>query len=280
MKKIWNNTSARFKIGFVAVGILVICAFILTQLYTGPNIIEYNTYKKNLPISSENLLGTTALGQDTFWMLMFSLRNSIMIGVIVGVFGTVVGVLYGLIAGFVGGALDRVMMTISDTFIVIPSLPVLILMTALMSGSLTILPIALVLSLFAWAHPARHVRAMCLSMRERDFISTARFSGEGILQIVVTEILPYLLTWSLSNFMNAILVAIGQESSLAVLGLSSSNLPTLGNMIKWARDRNAILGGRWLWVGSPIVTTMVLFISLFMLITGYNEYISKKRGRL
>lgn len=280
MKKIWNNTSARFKIGIFVVIILVISAFLATLFYTGPSITEYNSYKKNMPMSAQHPLGTTSLGQDTFWMLLFSLKNSITIGVIVGIFGTVVGVLYGLIAGFVGGTLDRVMMTISDTFIVIPSLPVLILMTSLMSGSLSVMPIALVLSLFAWAHPARHVRAMSLSIKERDFISTARFSGEGILQIVVTEILPYLLTWSLSNFMNAILVAIGQESSLAVLGLSSSTLPTLGNMIQWSRDRNAIMGKRWLWIGSPIVTTMILFISLFMLITGYNEYISKKRGRL
>jgi len=279
-KKMWKNSSARFKIGFVCVFILVILAFVFTNFFCGTDIIVYNTYKKKMPISLAHPLGTTSLGQDTFWMLLFSLKNSIIIGLIVGIFGTIVGVLYGLISGFVGGAVDRVMMTISDTFIVIPSLPVLILMTSLMSGTLSILPIALILSLFAWAHPARHVRAMCLTMKERDFISTARFSGENVFQIVVTEILPYLLTWSLSNFMNAILVAIGQESSLAVLGLSSSTLPTLGNMIQWARNRNAIMGKQWAWVGSPIVTTMILFIALFMLITGYNDYISKKRGRL
>ena len=280
VKKMWRNTPPRFKIGFVCVFLLVILAIVFTSFYCGADIAVYNTYKKKMAASLAHPLGTTSLGQDTFWMLLFSLRNSIFIGLIVGIFGTVVGVLYGLISGFMGGAVDRIMMTISDTFIVIPSLPVLILMTALMSGTLSILPMALILSLFAWAHPARHVRAMCLTMKERDFISTARFSGETVLQIVVTEILPYLLTWSLSNFMNAILVAIGQESSLAVLGLSSSTLPTLGNMIQWARNRNAILGKQWLWVGSPIVTTMVLFISLFMLITGYNDYISKKRGRL
>jgi len=120
---------------------------------------------------------------------------------------------------------------------------------------------------------------MCLTMKERDFIATARFSGEGVFQIVITEILPYLLTWTLSNFMNAVLSAIGQESSLAVLGLSSSTLATLGNMIEWARNRNAIMAGRWLWIGAPVVTTMILFISLFMLISGYNDYIAKKRGR-
>jgi len=278
MKRVWKHAPARFHIGFITVAFLVLISFGVTAFYNGPDISLYNSFKKNLPASFDHFLGTTALGQDTFWMLLFSLRNSILIGLIVATFGTVVGVLYGLIAGFVGGALDRVMMTVADTFIVIPSLPILILMTALMGGSMSIVPLALVLALFAWAYPSRHVRAMCLSMRERDFIHTARFSGESMIQIIVTEILPYLLTWSLSNFMNAVLVAIGQESSLAVLGLSSSKLPTLGNMIQWARNRNAILAKQWLWVGSPIVTTMLLFITLFMLISGYNDYIAKKRG--
>jgi peptide/nickel transport system permease protein len=279
MRRVWKHAPARFKIGLVLVMLLLVLAFIVTLFYDGPDIAQYNSYKKNLKASWDHLLGTTSLGQDTFWMLLFSLRNSILIGLIVAVFGTVIGVLYGLIAGFVGGLVDRTMMMIADTFIVIPALPILILMTALMSGSLTIVPIALILSLFAWAHPSRHVRSMCLSIKERDFIATARFSGESTFQIVVTEILPYMLTWSLSNFMNAVLVAIGQESSLAVLGLSSSNLPTLGNMIQWARNRNAILGGRWLWIGSPIAMTAVLFIALFMFITGYNDYMAKKRGR-
>lgn len=279
MKKFWKNAPGRFKVGFIAVMILLILAFVVTLFYHGPSVTEYNTFKKDLPASSDHLLGTTSLGQDTFWMLMFSLRHSIMIGVLVAIIGGVVGVLYGLIAGFVGGAVDRVMMTVADTFIVIPSLPILILMTALLSGSMSILPMALTLSMFAWAHPSRTVRAMTLTMKERDFISTARFSGENMFQIVVTEILPHMLTWVLSNFMNAVLVAIGQESSLAVLGLSSSTMPTLGNMIQWARYRGAVMRGKWLWIGSPIVTTIVLFVSLFMLITGYNDYIAKKRGR-
>lgn len=279
MKKFWKNAPIRFKIGLIAVAILLVLAFVVTLFYTGVDVTLFNTFKKDQPASAEHPLGTTSLGQDTFWMLLFSLKHSIMIGLMVAVIGGVVGVLFGLIAGFLGGGVDRVMMTVADTFIVIPSLPILILMTALLSGSMSIVPMALTLSLFAWAHPSRTVRSMTLTMKERDFISTARFSGESMFQIVTTEILPHMLTWTLSNFMNAVLVAIGQESSLAVLGLSSSTLPTLGNMIQWARNRNAIMAGRWLWIGSPIVTTIVLFISLFMLITGYNDYIAMKRGR-
>ena len=278
MKRVWKNAPMRFKVGFVVTALLVIIAFGVTIFYNGPDLTHYNSYRKNMPVSWLHPLGTTALGQDIFWMLLFSLRNSIMIGVIVATFGTVVGVLYGLISGFLGGAADRVMMVIADTFIVIPSLPILILMTALMGGSMSILPLALILALFAWAYPSRHVRSICLSMRERDFIQTARFSGEKLLQIVVAEILPYLLTWSLSNFMNAVLVAIGQESSLAVLGLSSAKLPSLGNMIQWARARNAILGGLWLWIWPPIITIVVLLFGLFLFVSGYNEYIARKRG--
>ena len=95
----------------------------------------------------------------------------------------------------------------------------------------------------------------------------------------MTEILPFAFTWSLSNFMNATLSAIASESSLAVLGLSPANLITLGNMIQWARDFNAIMARRWLWFASPVVATVLLFVGLFMLITGYNDYLAMKRGR-
>lgn len=278
MKNLWIHSPARFRIGFVVVTFLLFMSFIVTLFYTGPDITQFNTYSRNLGPSLRNPLGTTAMGQDIFWMLLFSLRNSITIGVIVGTIGTVVGCLWGLASGFLGDAADRAMMTVSDSFIVIPALPVLMLMTSLIGGTMGIFVLALILGVFAWAHPSRHIRAICLSLRERDFIQTARFSGEKMFQIIVTEILPYLWTWALSNFMNAILVAIGMESTLAILGLSSATLPTLGNMIQWSRARGAVMLGLWYWIASPVVLIIVLFIALFMLISGYNVYFAKRRG--
>ncbi len=239
-----------------------------------------NVMQKNLPPSSEHFFGTTSQGQDIFWLLIEAIHNSLSIGFIVAFLGTVVGVFVGLVAGFVGGGVDRALMVITDTFVVIPSLPVLILMTALMKGSnSTVVLMALVLAMFAWAWPSRQIRSMALTIKERDFIHTAWFSGEGTIQVVVTEILPYALTWSLSNFMNATLSAIASESSLAVLGLSPASLVSLGNMIQWARQYNAIMAGRWNWILPPIIGTILLFVGLFMLITGYNDYMSMKRGR-
>ena len=278
MKKFWKNANGRLKTGMVMTAFFLVLGF---ALYYIPHVnpFTYNSYPGKLPPSGQHWLGTTSLGQDVFWLLMESIHNSLLIGLIVALIGTVVGVFVGLLAGFSGGAVDRMLTVVTDTFVVIPSLPILILMTSLMKGSSAAILMALVLAMFAWAWPSRQIRSMALTMKERDFIQTAWFSGEGTVQVIMTEILPFALTWSLSNFMNATLSAIASESSLAVLGLSPANLISLGNMIQWARERNAIFAGQWFWIGSPIVATVLLFIGLFLLITGYNDYLSRKRGR-
>ncbi|WZL79180.1 ABC transporter permease [Eubacteriales bacterium mix99] len=278
MKKFWKNANGRLKTGMVMTAFFLVLGF---ALYYIPHVnpFTYNSYPGKLPPSWQHWLGTTSLGQDIFWLLMEAIHNSLLIGLIVALIGTVVGVFVGLLAGFSGGVVDRVLTVVTDTFVVIPSLPILILMTSLMKGTSTAVLMALVLAMFAWAWPSRQIRSMALTMKERDFIQTAWFSGEGTVQVILTEILPFALTWSLSNFMNATLSAIASESSLAVLGLSPANLISLGNMIQWARERNAIFAGQWFWIGSPIMATVLLFIGLFLLITGYNDYLSRKRGR-
>lgn len=278
MKKFWKNSNSRLKAGIIITSFFIILGFGVFYI-PHSNPFSYNTYPPILNPSWENLLGTTSMGQDVFWLLIEAIHNSLTIGLIVALLGTVLGVLVGLLAGFSGGILDRVLTIVTDTFVVIPSLPILILMTALMKGSSTVIMMALVLAMFAWAWPSRQIRSLALTIKERDFIHTAWFSGEGTIQIVVTEILPFALTWSLSNFMNATLSAIASESSLAVLGLSPANLISLGNMIQWARARNAIFARQWFWIGSPIIATVLLFVGLFLMITGYNDYLSMKRGR-
>jgi peptide/nickel transport system permease protein len=278
LKKFWDNASFRFKTGIIVTLFFLFIGFVV-YFFPHQSPFAFNTYPPKLLPSGEHWLGTTSMGQDVLWLLVESIHNSLTIGLIVATIGTCLGVFVGLLAGFSGGALDRTLMVITDTFVVIPSLPILILMTALMKGSSTVVMMALVLAMFAWAWPSRQIRSMALSLKERDFIHTAWFSGEGTIQVVTTEILPYALTWSLSNFMNATLSAIASESSLAVLGLSPANLISLGNMINWARERNAIFAKQWFGIGSPIIATVVLFIGLFMLITGYNDYLAMKRGR-
>lgn len=277
-KQVWKNMSLRFKIGLGMVIFFLIMGFVV-YLFSPGKVMSLSTYKKNLAPSLEHFLGTNKQGQDIFWLLVEAVHNSMVLGFTVAGVSTIIGVFVGLLSGFIGGLADRIIMFICDVILVIPQLPILILMGALLKGRASVMSIAAILIIFNWVWPARQVRSMALTIREREFINTARFSGEGTVKIICVEIVPHVLSWAFANFVNTILVAIGSESSLAVLGLSSTTTPTLGNMIFWARQYQAILLKQWIWIGSPILAIVLLFIGLFLTYTGYNEYTAKKRGR-
>lgn len=277
-KQVWRSMSLRFKIGLGIVIAFFIIGFVV-YLFSPGSVMTLSAFKKNQAPSWEHLLGTNKQGQDIFWLLIESIHNSMILGIVVAAAATAIGVLVGLFAGFIGGAVDRAIMLLCDSVIVIPSLPILILLGALLRGRATTMMIAAILIIFNWPWPARQARSMALTIREREFVNTARFSGESTLKIVCVEIVPHVLSWAMANFVNTILVAIGSEASLAVLGLSSTTTPTLGNMIYWARQYQAIMKKQWIWIGSPVLATSILFIGLFLTYTGYNEYVAKKRGR-
>lgn len=273
-KKYWNF---RLCLGIILLGVFLFIGFIM-PLFCKVNPVEWQTYPRNKEPSLEHWLGTSGLGQDTFWLLAYSIRNSFMIGVMVAFFATLIGVFMGLLAGFKGGWLDRIITLLTDSFIVIPSLPILILISGMIKGAAPLIYIAVVLIIFNWPWPARQVRSMALSLRERDFINTALFSGESTGKIIVKEIFPFVMNWSMANFINTILVAIASESSLAVIGMSSNTTATLGTMIYWANEHQAMLSGSWFWLGAPVVSTALIFIALFLSMTGAQQMSAKRRG--
>jgi len=269
---------ARLKFGAPVVAVFLLFGFLL-PLFSSSDPTVWNMLPSNLPPSADHLFGTTDLGQDTFWFLSLAVRNSMIIGLMTAAVSTVIGVLVGLVAGYKGGLSDRLLTLLTDTFIVIPSLPILILIASLLKGRASLVLISLVLVAFNWPWPARQTRAMAMSLREREFVNTARFSGESTLRIILLEIFPYIRAWSMANFVNTVLVAIGAEAGLAVIGLSNMQQATLGTMIYWALQHQALLLGAWFWIGSPVVAVMILFLGLFALSTGVVQYSTARRGR-
>lgn len=274
MLKYWNF---RLKMGILILLFFLILGYLVPLLpHVSP--IDWGTYPKNLLPNAQHFLGTTNLGQDTFWLLCEAVRNSFTIGIEVAFFATLIGVFLGMIAGFRGGMTDRIITLVGDSFIVIPSLPILILLSSMIKGVGSLFYISVILILFNWPWPARQVRSMSLSLRENDFINTAQFSGQSMLKIIIKEIFPFISSWSIANFVNTILVAIAAESGLAIIGLSSNEKATLGTMIYWANQHQAMLGERWWWIGSPVVASSMIFIALFLTMTGYQLYNAKRRG--
>jgi peptide/nickel transport system permease protein len=270
--------NGRLKAGGALLLLFIIVGVILPH-FSPYDPRSWDAVPRNLQPSQAHLLGTTSLGQDTFWLLTLAVQNSLFVGVVVAFFATTIGVLAGLTGGYVGGSIDRGLTLLMDVFISVPSLPILILVASLLQGKTSLLTISLVLIVFNWPWPARQVRSIALSMREREFINTARFSGASTLSIIVREIFPYVLTWSLANFVNTVLVAIATESGLAVIGLSSVEQATLGTMIYWGLQYQALLAHRWWWIGTPVIAITLLFIALFLASTGFADFSAEQRGR-
>ena len=275
--KINNYWNFRLKMGAVLLGVFLVIGFVM-PVFCKVSPVQWQSYPRNMDPTAEHWLGTTGLGQDVFWLLAYSIRNSFLVGMGVAFFATAVGVFMGLLAGFKGGWADRIITLLTDSFIVIPSLPILILISSMLKGTAPLFYVAAVLVIFNWPWPARQVRSMALTLKERDFISTALFSGESTGKIILKEIFPFVMNWSLANFINTILVAIAAESSLAVIGMSSNTTATLGTMIYWANEHQAMLAGRWVWIGAPVVSTALIFIGLFLTMTGAQQMWAKRRG--
>lgn len=266
----------------LTLGIAILAVFVIGSVtlpfFTSVDPSRQGTYLKNLPISAKHLLGTNSQGQDIFWFLVFAIRNSLALGVAVSLCITAISTLVGLSAGYVGGWYERLVMLIIDSFITIPVLPILIVLGALVRGNTSFFVVGIILVIFGWAWGARTVRSMALSLREREFVNMARFSGAGTLDIITREIFPYVYAYMIVGFINTILFAINTEAALAVIGLSKVQVPTLGSIIFWALSYNALFIGQISWLVAPIVATVLLFLGLFLTSTGYNELFATRRG--
>lgn len=226
-----------------------------------------------------HVFGTTSRGQDTFWILTFAMRNTLLFGVAVAVLSRIISLAVGLVAGYVGGLTDRVLMSINDTFIVIPLFPLLVLCYFVLRDYMSWALLAVIMASLGWAYDARLIRSLMLSLKEREFTRTSIFSGMTMREIVLREHLPYVLPIVFSTTLNNINWSIGLEVTLSVLGFTDLDTPTVGTMIFWANQHSAMVSGVWWWFVFPTLFVTLTFIGLFLLAVSLNEYIDP-RSRL
>ncbi len=203
-------------------------------------------------------------------VLLVGAPRSLWIGIIAAGIGMFVGIILGFTAGFMGGWVDTVIRVISDSVITIPSLAVLIVISAFVSFN-NITYMALMLALFAWPGPTRLIRSQVLSMREQGYVQMARLSGASVFSIMFGEMMPNLLPYLAASFTGNVSGAILAATGLEVLGLGPTRIPTLGITIFYAIRAAAILRGMWWWWGTPIVALIVIFSGLFLMTIGLDE---------
>ena len=236
----------------------------------------WTVFPRDLEPSAINWLGTDSKGQDIFWTATFAVRNSLIIAVIAGLVSRVITVPVGMMAGYKGGSTDRVLMFISDSFLVIPLFLIIIMLAMLVRDKMNLVTLGFLLAFFGWAWDARVVRSEILSLRERGFTQTAILSGTGTLRLVLNEYVPFVTPLIFATLINVMSWAIGLEITLAFLGLVNLEIPTLGTMIYWALSYQAILLGYWWWILTPVILSILLFVALYWLSVSVSEYLDPR----
>ncbi|MFN8439314.1 MAG: ABC transporter permease [Caldilineaceae bacterium] len=265
----------RFTMGFGIVVLMLIFAGL--ALFSPYDPTLWGEVPRDMRPSAQYWLGTDSNGQDIFWMATFAVRNSLTIALIAGLVSRVIAVTVGMVSGYLGGGADRVLMFVSDGLLVIPLFLMIIMFAMLIRDHMNVVSLGLLLAIFGWAWDARLIRSQILSLREREFTKTAVLSGAGTMQLVFNEYMPYSTPLIFSTLINNMAWAIGLEITLAILGLLDLSIPTLGTMLYWAINYQAVLLGRWWWVLTPIVLAILLFVALYWLSVSTSEYLDPRK---
>lgn len=234
------------------------------------NPMSQGKFKVFEPPSPQHLLGTDRFGRDVVSLLLVGLRFSLSIGILAGIIGTLVGAAVGLVAGFYGGLVDTILRSSTDMILVIPTLPLLLTLSAYIK-KLDVVTMAILLAAFSWPFSARTIRAQVLSLRERNYIDLARASNLSGLEIVFQEIMPNLLPYIGVGLAASTVGAILAEFGLEVLGLGPGNVSTLGLMINWAIGWGVLTLGKGIIVAAPATVLVLIFLSLNFINIGLEQ---------
>jgi peptide/nickel transport system permease protein len=264
----------RFRIAFIFLAAILLMVFLSFFSPYDPN--QTFVVAMDAPPSPDYVFGTNSRGQDIFWWMTFAIRNSLLLGVITAVISRVIAILVGLSAGYEGGWLDRVLMSVNDSFVVLPLLPILILLGFLLRDKMNLFLLGVILGFFGWPYDARLIRSQVLSLKERSFTRTAVFSGANSFWVTTREHLPFVLPIVFATTINNMLWAIGIEVTLGVLGLTDLTAPSLGTALFWANQHGALVAGVWWWIAAPTLVAIILFLGLYLFFTSINDYIDPR----
>ncbi len=233
-------------------GLMAIFAPLIAP-YSPSNI----NFQPMMGVSAKHLLGTTMQGQDIFSQLIYGARNSLVVGLVTGAAIAVIQLLFGVFSGYVGGWIDGVLSTITNVFLVLPQLVVVILILSYINNK-SVPVVITVLAITGWAWGARVLRAQAISLRDRPFVEAARMSGERRWRIVLAHVVPNMFGILVANFFGAALYAVLAEAGLLFLGLGNLNDISWGAMLYWAQNQDAILLNQWVYMLLPGLCILLL----------------------
>ncbi len=257
----------RSKIGIAIVFFLILVALV------GQWPIPYSinqTFVPLLPPSWHHLFGTTDQGQDVLSLFLNGAGSSLVTAFLAGGGAAALGTLLGVSSGFFGGWLDEAMQLITNVFLVIPALPLMVVLAAYLTfgGNLSIV---LVIIFTGWSWGARMLRAQAAALRKATYVDAARISGESTWGIIRREILANMWSLVFANFLSSVIFAVITAASLQFLGLGNINSNSWGTMLYWAQNDGAISTGAWWWFVIPGLGIALFSVGLTLINYGLDQ---------
>jgi peptide/nickel transport system permease protein len=242
---------------------LVVLALVVAGALLAPVLAPYPLHEQVGPVfghpSWRHPLGLDDGGIDVITLLMWGARVSLLVGFAATVVSMLIGGTVGVLAGYFGGRTDTILMRITDYFLVIPDVPLMIVVAAIWGPSL--FHIIIVIGILLWTSTARVIRAQVKSVRERVYVKRVHSLGAGHFRIVMRHVLPQVAPLLIASTVLTIAVAIFDETALAFLGLGDPSSISLGKMIENAFQRAAISTGAWWAIVPPGALVAIIILS-------------------
>ncbi|GAA5032775.1 ABC transporter permease [Microbacterium fluvii] len=277
----WRRLGASFAMfrnpksvtGLAILGFFVIVAIFQDLIAPyGPLEKDYTALKQ--PPSWQHLLGTTHMGEDVFSQLVYGTRGVLVVGFLAGIIATVIAIAVGVTAGMISGWRSESLSALTNVFLVLPGLPLMIIIASQYDDPSLFL-IAAVLAITGWAWGARVLRAQTMSLRSRDFVQAARANGEPLHRIITVEMLPNLMAIIASSFVGTVTAAVLGLTTLAFIGVIPITNLNWGTILFWAQQ-NGAFPDYWWWYIPAGLCIALLGTALSLINFGIDEYVNPR----
>jgi len=260
-----------------AVG-LVVLLLIIVAAVAAPLLAPTDLYQavgpRFGPPSGAHPLGLDDGGQDMVTLLLYSTRNTLIVGFGATLIAIVIGGLVGVIAGYSGGRTDGFLMRVTDFFLVIPEVPLMMIIAAVWGAGLG--KLIVVIGIILWTWTARVIRSQAKSVRERMYVKRSWAQGASHWHTVTRHVLPQLTSLLVVNAVLIFAVAVFDETALSFLGLGDPTKPSLGRMISLASSAGAVSNNAWWAILYPGLIVTAIILSLTMMGTALEDALNPR----
>jgi peptide/nickel transport system permease protein len=261
------NPKSRF--GLLVLAFMIVVAVIAPWISVD-NPTDFNILATRQAPSWNHLFGTTDQGSDIFSQVVLGTRRSLILGAAAAVIATTLAASLGILAAYAGGIVDEVVNFLTNVFLVIPTIPLLVVISGYLKarGMTTMI---LVLGLTLWAFEARILRGQALSLKNRDFVQAAKVAGESTWRIVFGELMPNMISRISAAFVLVFYIALLVDAGLEFLGLGDTSHVSWGMVLYWAQTNSTVLQGEWWPFLFPGLALVITVVGLVFLLAGIDE---------